>query len=79
MDNVKVFDFEDSKVRTVLVEDEPYFVGKDVASILGYKDINRAVKQHVDKDDINPLSHKAYGDLYTSLWSNKNDFISGAS
>jgi prophage antirepressor-like protein len=73
--NIKVFDFEDNKVRTVLIDNEPYFVGKDVASILGYKDINRAVKQHVDKEDINPLSHKAYGDLYTSLWSNKNDFM----
>ena len=74
MEAVKVFDFEDSKVRTVIIDNEPYFVGKDVANILGYKDINRAVKQHVDKDDIKSLSYKAYGDLYTSFWGNKNDF-----
>lgn len=38
-------------VRTVNIDDEPYFVGKDVAQILGYKDTTNAMKAHVDQDD----------------------------
>lgn len=38
-------------VRTVQINDEPYFVGKDVAEILGYKDTSDALKRHVDSDD----------------------------
>ena len=38
-------------VRTVIVDGVPYFVGKDVAVILGYKDTVNALKSHVDEDD----------------------------
>ena len=38
-------------VRTILIDGEPWFVGKDVASILGYKDTTDAIKKHVDDDD----------------------------
>ena len=33
------------------MKDEPYFVGKDVAEILGYKDTVNALKAHVDEED----------------------------
>lgn len=39
------------KVRTILIDGEPYFVGKDVAEILGYKDTVNALKAHVDEED----------------------------
>lgn len=39
------------QVRTLIVNDEPYFVGKDVAESLGYKDTADAVKRHVDNED----------------------------
>ncbi|MGJ3757972.1 phage antirepressor [Limosilactobacillus fermentum] len=48
---MQVFDFEDSNVRTVTINDEPYFVGKDVATILGYKRTADALKAHVDDED----------------------------
>jgi anti-repressor protein len=38
-------------VRAVNINDEPYFVGKDVATILGYKDSSDAIKKHVDNED----------------------------
>ena len=38
-------------VRVVMVEEVPYFVGKDVAEILGYKDTSDAIKRHVDDED----------------------------
>ena len=51
MNELKVFDFENQNVRTVVVENEPYFVGKDVATVLGYKDTSDALKRHVDVED----------------------------
>lgn len=49
---VKVFENKDfGKVRTVMIDNEPWFVGKDVADALGYVDINKAVAMHVDDDD----------------------------
>lgn len=65
----QLFNFHGQEVRTVTIDNEPYFVGKDVADILGYKDLNRAINQHVDSDDRKPLSRKNSGDLYTTLWS----------
>lgn len=38
-------------VRAVRIDNEPYFVGKDVATILGYKDSSDAIKKHVDNED----------------------------
>ena len=48
---LQVFDFEGSNVRTVNVDGNPYFVGKDVATILGYKRTADALKAHVDDED----------------------------
>ena len=39
------------KVRTVTIDDEPWFVGKDVASILGYSNSRKALADHVDEED----------------------------
>lgn len=65
----QLFNFKGQQVRTVTINDEPYFVGKDVAEILGYKDLNRAINQHVDSDDRKALSRKNSGDSYATLWS----------
>ena len=62
------------ELRTISINEEPYFMGKDVAEALGYTDTNRAVKQHVDKEDLKACSRKGYGDLYPTLWDNENDF-----
>lgn len=51
MNELQVFKFENSQVRTVLINDEPYFVGKDVATVLGFKDVNHAILDHVDEED----------------------------
>jgi prophage antirepressor-like protein len=42
---------EFGKIRTMLMDGEPYFVGKDVAGILGYAKPENAVATHVDEDD----------------------------
>ena len=48
---LNVFKFHDSDVRTVLVDDEVYFVGKDVARILGYSNPRKAISDHVYEED----------------------------
>lgn len=51
MNNLQNFNFEGNNVRTVLIENEPYFVGKDVATILGYERADNAIRKHVDHED----------------------------
>ncbi|WP_312065642.1 phage antirepressor [Leuconostoc lactis] len=51
MNEVTVFNFEANEVRTVIIDNEAWFVGKDVAQALGYQDTPKAIKQHVDPDD----------------------------
>ena len=36
------------QIRTVLIDNEPYFVARDVALALGYKNTNEAISHHVD-------------------------------
>ncbi|GAP02011.1 prophage antirepressor, partial [Fructobacillus fructosus] len=51
MNEVKAFNFESNEVRTVLIDNEPWFVGKDVAETLGYSKSRNAINKHVDEDD----------------------------
>ena len=36
-------------VRSTMIKEEPWFVGKDVVEILGYVDPNKAISRHVDE------------------------------
>ena len=51
MNEVQVFNFEQNEVRTVLIKNEAWFVGKDVATVLGYKNTKDALLKHVDDED----------------------------
>ena len=51
MQDLQVFNFEELPVRTLTVNEEPCFVGKDVADILGYKRTADAIREHVDAED----------------------------
>lgn len=51
MNEVQLFNFENHEVRSLLINSEPWFVGKDVAKILGYKDTSDALKKHIDEED----------------------------
>ena len=48
---LQVFSYNGVEIRTVTIEGEPYFVGKDVATVLGYKNPQEAVREHVDEED----------------------------
>lgn len=51
MNELQVFNFESHNVRTLVKDDEVWFVGKDVASVLGYQNGSRDVNRHVDDED----------------------------
>lgn len=47
MSNLMVFNNENfGQVRTLTIENKPYFVGKDVATILGYSNPTKAISTH---------------------------------
>ena len=49
---LQVFKNEEfGEIRTLEIDGEPYFVGKDVASVLGYKEPRSAVSKKVDEED----------------------------
>lgn len=60
MNDLKLFNFENHEVRTLLMNGEPYFVGKDVAEILGYSNSSKAVMVHVDEEDKESLMLEAH-------------------
>lgn len=49
--NIKKYMFENSEVRMLSRDKEPWFIGKDVAGILGYANSPKAIKDHVDEED----------------------------
>lgn len=52
MNDIKVFEHEKfGKVRIVLIDTEPWFVGIDLAKVLGYRNISRDIRRHVDAED----------------------------
>lgn len=48
---LQLFNFKGQQVRTVTIDGEPYFVGKDVANILGYSNGSRDINAHTDEED----------------------------
>lgn len=47
-----VFKNEDfGEIRTLEINGEPYFVGNEIANILGYKNGSRDINRHVDEED----------------------------
>ena len=52
MNELKIFEnAEFGSIRTVEINNEPWFVGKDVAEVLGYSKPRNAIASHVDEED----------------------------
>lgn len=52
MNELQVFNNQEfGSVRTLVINNEPWFIGKDVARALGYADTKKAVQRHVDDED----------------------------
>ena len=64
------FDFRGATVRVLTdKQGEPWFVGKDVAQVLGYSDTNKAVAMHVDNEDkkLNDKTSSSFGQRGATL------------
>lgn len=48
---MEIFKFEENEVRVIESDEQVWFVGKDVASTLGYSNPQKALRDHVDKED----------------------------
>ncbi|HCG2397779.1 TPA: phage antirepressor KilAC domain-containing protein [Staphylococcus aureus] len=68
MQALQTFNFKELPVRTVEIENEPYFVGKDIAEILGYARTDNAIRNHVDSED--KLTHQ-----FSASGQNRNMII----
>lgn len=56
MNELQIFNSEEfGEIRTVEIDNEPWFVGKDVAVALGYSNTRDALNRHVDNDDKNTV------------------------
>lgn len=52
MNDLQIFNNEEfGQIRTVTIDNEPWFVGKDVATALGYTNPQKAVRDHVLEED----------------------------
>ena len=52
MSQLQIFNSEEfGEIRTVTIDNEPWFVGKDVATALGYSNSRKAIIDHVHEDD----------------------------
>ena len=58
MNEVQLFNFENHEVRSLLINSEPWFVGKDVADVLGYSNSRKAMADHVDDEDKEVLTSR---------------------
>ena len=57
MNNLQVFEnTEFGKIRALKINGEPWFVGKDVADVLGYSNSRDALSKHVDEEDKNTVA-----------------------
>lgn len=62
----QLFNFKGQQIRTVTINNDPYFVGKDVATILGYKKPENAIANHVESEDKTTTLIQGTGSNYKS-------------
>lgn len=61
MGEIALFDFKGNEVRTVVIDGIPWFVARDVALVLGYRNSRDALSRHVDPEDKGVAKHDTPG------------------
>lgn len=56
------------EIRSLEIDGEPYFVGNEIAKILGYKNGSRDINRHVDEEDrkVVPIRYSLWNTKYNS-------------
>ena len=68
MNDLQVFNYEGASVRVIDRDGEPWFVGKDVAEVLGYSNNRKAIGDHVDEEDKGVTKRDTLGGSQNPLW-----------
>ncbi len=55
MNDLQLFKFENKRLRSLLIDGEPWFIGNDVTKTLGYSNPRDALARHVDEEDKNTV------------------------
>lgn len=75
--NLQVFtNSEFGSIRTVEIDGQIYFVGKDVANLLGYKDTDKAIRDHVDAEDKKSYPAEMAGQVRHLIFINESGLYS---
>ena len=56
MNEITIWNYDSMAVRTIEMDGEPWFIGKDVATVLGYSNTRDALAKHVDAEDKNTVA-----------------------
>lgn len=56
MNEITIWNYDSMAVRTIKMDGEPWFIGKDVATVLGYSNTRDALAKHVDAEDKNTVA-----------------------
>lgn len=67
---------EFGEIRTVMIDNEPWFVGRDVAEALGYRNTNDALNKRVDEDDKGVASCDTLGGVQEMVVINESGLYS---
>ncbi len=75
---IQIFNFENNQVRTLNIDGQPYFVGKDVADVLGYSNTRDALNRHVEFEDKKDgvVIHDSIGRQQTPTFINESGLYS---
>ena len=75
---IQIFNFEINQVRTLNIDGQPYFVGKDVADVLGYSNTRDALNRHVEFEDKKDgvVIHDSIGRQQTPTFINESGLYS---
>ena len=77
MSELQIFqNAEFGSVRTATIDGEPYFVGKDVVTILGYSNLRDAISKHVDDEDKGVAKCDTLGGRQEILFINESGLYS---
>ena len=76
MSNIKIYEnIEFGKIRVEEIGQAPWFVGKDIAEILGYANPLKAIREHVDDEDKGMNETVTPGGRQQMVIINESDYI----
>lgn len=76
MNELTTYNFDSSEVRILVRDSEPWFVGKDVATVLGYSNPQKAISNHVDEEDKGVTKWDTLGGIQNMIIINESGLYS---